>query len=87
MDIQLLTPTKAVYKGTAKHVNAPGIFGYLGIMQDHAALVSELKPGLLKIEGDTADSSKVFEIAGGFVEVVNNQVTLLVEAATPVTAH
>ena len=86
LNVLLLTPTRSVLKTTAGHVNAPGVFGYIGILPGHAALISELKPGFLKIEGAEGVTPVSYKIPGGFVEIAANQVTLLVDAVEAVTA-
>lgn len=86
LEVQLLTPTRTVLKTQAYHVNAPGAYGYIGILPNHAALISELRPGILKIEGGSETKQSVgYKIPGGFVEVANNQVTLLVDSVEPIT--
>lgn len=81
LTVQLLTPTRTVLKTQAKYVNAPGALGYIGILPSHASLISELRSGILRIEG-ASDNKDVFsyKIPGGFLEVSNDTVTLLVDS-------
>jgi F-type H+-transporting ATPase subunit epsilon len=77
MLINILSPEREIFKGNAKSVNVPGSGGAFEILENHAAIVSSLKKGTIKLvteEGQT----KEFEIANGFVEVLRNQVSLLV---------
>jgi len=61
-------------------VQLPGIGGLFEVLDRHAPLVSALKEGTLKILVDkTATTS--FAIKSGFVEVLNNKTTVLVEGA------
>ena len=62
----------------------PGINGSFEVLDRHAPLVSALKPGRLKVLKDKQNSLVNFDIQGGFVEVLNNKVTVLVEGAVSV---
>ena len=84
MNLEILTPEKKVFSGDVYGVQLPGISGSLEVLEKHAALVSALKPGKLKILKDKSNHFTFFDIQGGFVEVVNNNVSVLVEAATEV---
>ena len=59
----------------------PGISGLFEVLDKHAPLVSALKPGKLKVLKDKSNTVEFFDIQGGFVEVLNNKVTVLVEGA------
>jgi F-type H+-transporting ATPase subunit epsilon len=52
------------------------------VLDRHAPLVSALKAGRVKVLRDKQAHSTVYNIQGGFVEVLNNKVTVLVEGAT-----
>lgn len=54
----------------------PSNSGYIGIMADRQPLLTTLEPGLVTLY-DIEDKKKIFGITGGFVEVINNHVTLL----------
>jgi F-type H+-transporting ATPase subunit epsilon len=56
------------------------------VLEKHAPLISALKAGRLKVLKDRNNQVSFFDIQGGFVEVINNNVTVLVEGATPVEA-
>jgi F-type H+-transporting ATPase subunit epsilon len=60
----------------------PGISGSFEVLDKHAPLVSALKAGRLKVLRDKQAHTTSFAIQGGFVEVLNNKVTVLVEGAT-----
>jgi F-type H+-transporting ATPase subunit epsilon len=61
-------------------VQLPGISGLFELLDKHAPLVSALKKGTLKILKDK-NASASYSIQSGFVEVLNNKVTVLVEGA------
>jgi len=62
----------------------PGISGSFEVLERHAPLVSALKAGRVKVLKDKQNHFAYFDIQGGFVEVLNNKVTLLAEGASPV---
>lgn len=77
--LTVLTEEKAVIDETVESIIAPGTEGYLGVMRNHAALVTGLMPGKLSVtrpDGKTAD----YAVAGGFLEVNRNTATLLADA-------
>ena len=81
MNIVVLTPEKEVYQGEAKAVNVPGVSGQFEILNNHAPLVSSLKTGKVKLT--LSDGGiKNFSITRGFVEVLKNEVSLLVQGYT-----
>ncbi|MEP6583388.1 MAG: ATP synthase F1 subunit epsilon [Ginsengibacter sp.] len=80
MTLEILTPEKKIFSGDVYGVQLPGIDGMFEVLEKHAPLVSALKNGKLKILKDkTATSS--YEIQSGFVEVLNNVTSVLVEGA------
>jgi F-type H+-transporting ATPase subunit epsilon len=83
MTLEILTPEKKLFSGEVYGVQMPGISGSFEVLDKHAPLVSALKAGRVKVLKDKAHST-YFDIQGGFVEVLNNKVTVLVEGATTV---
>ena len=78
MILEILTPEKKLYSGEVQGVQLPGIDGLFEILDKHAPLVSALGVGKVKVlKKGLADET--FTIQGGFVEVINNQATVLVE--------
>jgi len=67
-------------------VQLPGVMGLFEVLNDHAPLVSALKTGKVKVLKDKNNHLAFFTIQSGFVEVLNNKVTVLVEGAVPVEA-
>ncbi len=80
MTLEILTPDRKLYSGDVYGVQLPGISGLFEILDKHAPLVSALQKGKLKILTDK-NNSETYNIQGGFVEVLNNRVTVLVEGA------
>jgi F-type H+-transporting ATPase subunit epsilon len=83
MILDVLTPEKKIYSGEVYGVQLPGISGLFEVLDKHAPIVSALKAGKLKILTDKTNSIS-FEIKGGFAEVINNKVSVLVESAVAI---
>jgi F-type H+-transporting ATPase subunit epsilon len=84
MNLEILTPEKKLYTGEVYGVQMPGISGSFEVLEKHAPLVSALKAGRLKVLKDKQNHTLNFDIQGGFVEVLNNKVTVLVEGAVEI---
>ena len=84
MNLEILTPEKKLFNGEVYGVQMPGISGSFEVLENHAPLVSALKSGRLKVIKDKQNHLAHFDIQGGFVEVLGNKVTVLVEGATAV---
>ncbi len=80
MNLEILTPDKKIFSGEVYGVQLPGIAGMFEVLEKHAPLVSALKEGKLKILKDK-NSTSLYNIQSGFVEVLNNTTTVLVEGA------
>lgn len=81
MHLEILTPEKKVFGGDVYGVQLPGVAGLFEVLNKHAPLVSALKPGKVKILKDKSNTLALFNIQSGFVEVIHNKVTILVEGA------
>jgi F-type H+-transporting ATPase subunit epsilon len=64
-------------------VQLPGVTGSFELLNKHAPMISALKTGRIKVLNDKTHTT-FFEIRSGFVEVLNNRVTVLVEGAKAV---
>jgi F-type H+-transporting ATPase subunit epsilon len=84
MLLEILTPEKKLYSGDVYGVQMPGISGSFEVLDKHAPIVSALKAGRVKVLKDKQNQFAYFDIQGGFVEVINNKVTVLVEGAVVV---
>jgi F-type H+-transporting ATPase subunit epsilon len=80
MQLEILTPEKKIYSGDVYGVQLPGIGGSFEVLDKHAPMVSALKAGSLKILTNKTNTSS-YTIQSGFVEVLNNKTTVLVEGA------
>ena len=80
MKLEILTPEKKLFSGDVYGVQLPGITGLFEVLDKHAPLVSALGRGNLKILKSKNDFQN-FTIQSGFVEVLNNKATVLIEGA------
>lgn len=81
MHIEILTPEKKIFAGDVYGVQLPGVNGSFEVLEQHAPMVSALGSGKVKILLDKTGKSDVYSISGGFIEVLNNKVTVLLESA------
>ena len=80
MILEILTPEKRLYSGDVYGVQLPGIEGKFEVLNRHAPLVGALGKGNIKVIKDK-NTLTYFSIESGFVEVLNNKATVLVEGA------
>ncbi len=79
LDVEIVTAEKTIFSGQASLILVPGIEGELGILTSHAPIITELYPGEVLIRNEQEELSLV--LSGGFVEVFNDKVTILADAA------
>lgn len=78
--LEIVTPTKVIFDGEVVSFSAPGVMGGFQVLYNHAPLLAEIGIGAVKIL--KPDSSELrFATSGGFVNVLDNRVTLLAENA------
>jgi F-type H+-transporting ATPase subunit epsilon len=83
MNLEILTPEKKLFSADVFGVQLPGVEGSFEVLEGHAALVSALKAGRVKVLKDNKyNPLAYFTIQSGFVEVIHNTVTVLAEGAT-----
>jgi F-type H+-transporting ATPase subunit epsilon len=81
MLLEILTPERKLYTGEVYGIQLPGTDGSFEVLDRHAPLIAALGKGKMKVLKDKARSEQ-YTIEGGFVEVLNNKATVLVEGAT-----
>jgi F-type H+-transporting ATPase subunit epsilon len=80
LTVEIVTPERVVYSQEGVDVLiVPGIEGELGVLPLHAPLLTQIQPGVLRIV--KGDEETLMAITGGFIEVRENKVTILADAA------
>ncbi len=79
LTVRVITPDKTVWDQDAQEVILPSGSGQLGILTDHAPLLTNLDIGVLRVRTDK--DWKSIAVMGGFAEVENNEVKVLVNGA------
>ena len=78
MQLDIISPDKELFSGEVKYVGVPGIDGSLGILNNHAPLITTLDTGDVLIRMEDG-SEETFPVKGGVLEVLNNKVIILAE--------
>jgi len=77
-ELAILTPERTVYQGEVEYVQVPGSEGYLGVLADHAPLVTALAAGTLTARRPGGEEL-IWQVSGGFFEVADNHATVLAD--------
>lgn len=83
MNLSVLTPGREIFNGPITSVKVPGISGQFEILKGHAPIVSALGQGEIRIIDD-AGKSVTYKIDKGFVEVLHEEVSLLVQGVSDI---
>ena len=83
--VNIVSAERAIFSGEAEMVVAPGESGELGILPQHAPLLTRIKPGTVKIKLVGQTDEEVIYVSGGILEVQPKAVTIL--ADTSIRAH
>ena len=79
MKVDIVDSEEQIFSGVAEFLVAPASEGEIGIYPNHIALISKLKPGVLRLQLPNEKFQLVFAISGGFMEVRTNHVTVLAD--------
>lgn len=82
MQLQIITAEREVFSGEVDSLVAPGVAGQLGILPNHAPLMTTLEPGELLVRVGSDES--FLALSGGYMEVLGNLVIVLADAAEDV---
>ena len=77
--LEIVTSEETVFTGNVDYISVKSVEGQIGILPNHISLISELDNGnLMWRDGNKEDQ---VNIDGGFIEVYNNSVTILVDGS------
>jgi F-type H+-transporting ATPase subunit epsilon len=77
--LEVLTPNRQELDEQVVSIVVPGELGYLGVLANHAPLITTLSAGDLKVRFD-GDREKYYQIGGGILKVSRNKAILLTES-------
>ena len=90
LTVDIVTPDEHPYQGPANGVRAPGIEGSFEVRKDHAPMIAAFGIGPLIVKtqsaheyADVHNDRIIFATSGGFLEIVDNKVTVLAETVEP----
>ncbi|MBU6250692.1 MAG: F0F1 ATP synthase subunit epsilon [Cyanobacteria bacterium REEB417] len=79
LTLRVLAPDQSIYDGSADEVILPSASGQMGILTGHVSMLTALDSGVLRVRDGSTWSA--IAVMGGFAEVEDNAVTVLVNAA------
>lgn len=79
-ELSFVTPEEVIFKGSVSSLIAPGELGYLEILANHAPIISTLQPGKVTLTLENQEK-KIYFVSEGFLKVLKNQASLLVDSA------
>jgi F-type H+-transporting ATPase subunit epsilon len=78
--VDVVSPEATIWSGRATIVVARTPEGVVGVMADHEPLMGALATGPVEIEAESGERT-IIGVHGGFIQVLNNQVTLITDRA------
>ena len=79
LTVSLISPEQILFDGEARSVVAPAFDGEVGILTDHAPMMTLLGRGTLRVEAPAG--TRRFSVEGGFLQVVQNRIRVVTEKA------
>ena len=79
LSVKVVAPDKTVWDASAEEVILPSTTGQLGVLSGHAPLLTALDIGVMRVRSNK--DWVAIALMGGFAEVENNEVTILVNGA------
>ena len=83
--VDVVSAEESIYSGNAEFVVLPGVLGELGIYPKHIPLITQIRPGQVRIKVPGEQEETIIFVQGGFLEVQPDVVTVL--ADTAIRAH
>ena len=80
LHVEIVSPSGSVFQGDARGVVAPGTEGSFEVLRNHAPMIASFEVGSIDLTLQSGDRIR-FATSGGFLEVLNNTVTILAETA------
>ncbi len=80
LHVDIVSAEGEIFSGDAKMVFAPAIMGEVGIAPRHAPLLTQLKPGAVRVRNEQGEDESIF-VNGGILEVQPHHVTVMADSA------
>ena len=84
LNVSVSSPERMLFEGEATQVVAPAVDGFVGILENHAPMMTLLGRGILRLGGAGGER---FSVDGGFLQVADDHVRVVTEKAERVTAQ
>ena len=78
----IVSAEKIVLQEEVNSILVPGMMGDFMVLPNHGDCISSLRPGFLEAETGINEKQRLF-ISGGIIEVLNNEISILVDSAIP----
>jgi F-type H+-transporting ATPase subunit epsilon len=80
--VEIVAPAKKIYSGNISSLIVPAALGYLGVLANHAPLIANLVPGKIILKESSGSLTTFYSESKGILEVLQNNVTLLLDKET-----
>jgi F-type H+-transporting ATPase subunit epsilon len=80
VDCDIVSAEESIFEGKVEFISLTGTLGELGIYPGHTPLLSEVKPGPVRLRMESGEED-IFYVSGGFLEVQPHKVILMVDTA------
>ena len=77
--LELVTPERHMLTQTVEALTSPGLHGSFGVLAGHVPMVVALRPGMLKVKAEGAET--LYVLGGGFAEIMPGKVIILADTA------
>ena len=83
-NVSVVTQVKKILEQEAGYLRLRTSEGDIGILPNHAPFVAELSMGKMEIESPNKDRRNIYFLSGGFLEISNNQATIIADEIFPI---
>ena len=83
-NVSVVTQIKKILEQEAGYLRLRTSEGDIGILPNHAPLVAELSMGKMEIESPNKDKRDIYFLSGGFLEISDNQATVIADEILPI---
>ena len=81
LHVDIVSAEQSIFSGEAEMVVAPGEAGELGVLPEHAALLTRIKPGTLRLKLPGQEPEEIIYVSGGMMEVQPHRLTVLADTS------